>query len=520
MKNIWLSLFLVSGLLITGCDKNFEEINTDPNKLTPASMNYNFVFTSAQLITSGNSDGNAYEDWRNNLIYASCMVQHLSSTTGYWAGDKYTFNAGYNSAYWDNNFPNSIKNIVDVVANLKDDPTQANFYQIARIFKVYAFQRMTDMYGDIPYTEAGIGYLANTTSPKYDKQQEIYNNFLSELEDAASKLSTSALNTVGKADLMYQGDPAKWKKFAYSLMVRVAMRLSKVDPDKAKTWVAKAVAGGVMASNADNALISHETIEAQQPTNHGNGWVLAGVDPDASRLSNTFVTYLKSNNDPRLTYLGAVSTNPGDVEDLGDSDPAIQLGMPNGYDNGGTSTNISNAPNWPGSRNKYSIVNRETFARKNAETFVLTYSATQLLLAEAAQRGWITGTAATFYTNGVTAAMKQLNQVGAKPGVSDAEAAAYLAAHPYSAATGLEQINTQYWVATFMDEIEAWSNWRRSDFPKLTPVVYLGNVTNGTIPRRFTYPTGEVAVNQANYTAGVAGLTNGDKMNSKMWWDK
>src|SRR6478736_1438173 len=152
MKNIWLSLFLVSGLLITGCDKNFEEINTDPNKLTPASMNYNFLFTSSQLITTGNSDGNAYEDWRNNLIYASTMIQHLASTTGYWAGDKYTFNPGYNSAYWDNNYPNSIKNIVDVVANLKDDPAKANFYQIARIFKVYAFQRMTDMYGDIPYS--------------------------------------------------------------------------------------------------------------------------------------------------------------------------------------------------------------------------------------------------------------------------------------------------------------------------------------------------------------------------------
>jgi len=275
-----------------------------------------------------------------------------------------------------------------------------------------------------------------------------------------------------------------------------------------------------MTANTDNAIISHEAIETQQPTNNGNGWVLAGVDPDASRLSNTFVTFLKTNNDPRLTYFGTIATAPTDVKDLGDSDPAIQLGMPNGYDNGGTGTNISNAPNWPGSRNKYSIVNRKTFARKNAETFLLTHSETQLLLAEAAQRTWIAGSAATFYNAGVTAAMKQLNQVGASPGVSDAEVATYLGAHPYNAATGLEQINTQYWVATFMDEIEAWSNWRRSNFPTLTPVVYLGNVTNGTIPRRFTYPTGEVATNQANYTAGVAGLTNGDKMNSRIWWDK
>src|SRR3569833_2785215 len=102
-------------LVISSCDKHFEEINTDPTKLTPSTFNYAYLFTAAELITSGNSDANAYEDWRNNLIYASTLMQHLSSTTGYWGGDKYTYNAGYNSAYWDQNYPNSIKNIVDVV---------------------------------------------------------------------------------------------------------------------------------------------------------------------------------------------------------------------------------------------------------------------------------------------------------------------------------------------------------------------------------------------------------------------
>ena len=167
------------------CDKNFEDINIDPTKLTTDNMNYNYLFTSAQLITSGNSDGNAYEDWRNNLIYASCMIQHLSSTFGYWGGDKYTYNSGYNSAYWHANYNNSIRNIVDVVQNVKDKPEFSNFYNIARILKVFMFQRMTDMYGDIPYTQAGLGYLQGITAPVYDKQEIIYDSMLNELKTKA-----------------------------------------------------------------------------------------------------------------------------------------------------------------------------------------------------------------------------------------------------------------------------------------------------------------------------------------------
>src|SRR5882672_8164164 len=180
MKYKFLLSVFVAGILFTGCDKNFESINTDPEHLTGANINYIYLFTSAELVTSGNSDANSYEDWRNNLIYASCMVQHLSSTFGYWGGDKYTYNSGYNSAYWDANYGNSIKNIVEVVENTKDKADQANFYNIARIFKVFMFQRMTDMYGDIPYSQAGLGYLQGITAPVYDKQEIIYDSMLNE----------------------------------------------------------------------------------------------------------------------------------------------------------------------------------------------------------------------------------------------------------------------------------------------------------------------------------------------------
>jgi hypothetical protein len=524
MKN---KLILITATVVTilgaGCKKNFVAINTDPEHVTSAVMNYAYTFTSAELITSGNSDGNCYEDWRNNLIYASCMIQHLSSTTGYWGGDKYTYNPSYNSAYWDQNYPNTVTNIVETVHHTQNDPTQVNLYNMARIFKAFMFQRMTDMYGDCPYTQAGLGYISGITAPVYDKQQDIYDSLFLELQDAAQNLSTTAANTVGAGDLIYGGDPVEWKKFAYSEMLRLAMRLTKVDPTTAQKWVQVAVQGGVFTSNTDDALIRHQGQHDQ--TANGTGSVLIYQDPDASRLSETFVNYLKSTSDPRLIYMGTVCAAPGVALgspgfDLGDTTWSKQLGQPNGYDLGGAALDISKAPNYPGSQDGYSVVNRYTFARLDAPTFFLTDAETQFLLAEAAERGWVTtGTAASYYVAGVTAAMNQLTETGASPGVSAGQISAYLTANPYNAAAGLQQINTQYWVATFMDEYEAWANWRRSGFPVLTPVNYPNNATGGTIPRRFTYPQGEPATNATNYNAAVADLKDGDKMTSAVWWD-
>jgi len=518
MKNFL--LIVLAGAFLAGCKKDFVAINTDPNHITAANIDFAYLFTNAEMITSGNSDANGYEDWRNNLIYSSCMIQHLSSTAGYWAGDKYTYNAGYNSAYWDDNYNNSITNIVEVVTNTEKKDDLSNLYNIARIFKVFMFQRITDMYGDCPYTEAGLGFIKGITQPKYDKQQDIYANMLSELADAAGKLDAGKSNTVGKADLLYGGDVGQWKKFAYSEMVRLAMRMSKVDAANAQKWVQAAVAGGVMASNADNAIVAHQALTGT-PVPNGTGLILIGNDPNAYRLSKTFVDLLKGTGDPRLSYLGTVCADPTDGTDKGDTTAASQLGQPNGRDapGSGTAFDLSKVANWPGDQNKYSVVNRYTFSRLDAPTFLLTYGETQLLLAEAAQRGWITTSpAATFYNNGVTGAMAMLGaQAGAGP--SDGAIAAYLTANPFNAGDAMNQINTQYWVASFMDENESFANWRRSGYPVLTPVNYPGNVTNGTIPRRFTYPQGEASTNTANYTSAVSGLNNGDKMTSRVWWD-
>jgi len=520
-RRVFTAILSMSLWALTGaCKKDFIEINTDPGVITGDQINYNYLFTSAQLLTSGNTDGYAYEDWRNNLIYSGCMIQHLSSTISYWVGDKYLFDAGYNSAYWDKNYPNSIADIVEVLHDVKTDTTQYNFYQICRIFKAFMFQRMTDMYGDCPYSQAGLGYIAGTILPQYDLQKDIYADLLNELKDAAEKLDPSRPNTVGSADLLYKGDASSWKKFAYSEMVRVAMHLTKVSPDTAQKWVQIAVNGGVMGSNTDNAILHHENITGTPDVN-GSGLVLLGNDPGAYRLSQTFVSFLRNNDDPRLPFLATVCADPMQPADKGDTSSARQLGMPNGYDppNSGGAHDLAGASNWTGSQNDYSVVNRYTYSRLDAPTFFLTKGETELLLAEAAWRGWITDDPAIHYQAGVRAAMLQMgSQAGAGP--SDVQTDAWLANHPYDPAKALQQVNEQYWVAGFMDENECFANWRRSGYPLLTPVSYPGNVTGGTIPRRFTYPQSEASTNTAHYNAAVSRLANGDRMTSRVWWDK
>ena len=504
-------------VILTGCDKKLEEINIDPTKITPQDMEFNYLFTSAELYTAGNASGYSIGIFESSLSYSSTMMQHLSSTSPFeWYGDKYIYDGGFNGAFWVSQYSSSIRTIVAVIENTRQDEKKRNLYNISRILKAFLFQRITDMYGDIPYFEAGLGFISGSTTPKYDSQKVIYDHLLSELEDAAQKLDSMAENTVGNADLFYGGDVTKWKRFAYSEMLRLAMRMSKVDPASAKKWSEKAVTGGVMKSNDDNAICPHEA-KGNNPVSNPVGAKLTLDQGGAYRLSETFIKFLKDNNDPRLRYLATVGENPGD--NLGNTDPAIQLGQPNGYDNSGSATDITNAPNWPGDQNKYSVINRTTFARQDAPTFILTYAETALLLAEAAHNQWVDGLASDYYNKGVKAAILQLNRADAD--ISESEANDYVKAHSLVPGDELKMINTQYWVATFADWNETWCNWRRSGYPQLTEINYQSMPTIGSIPRRFTYPLEEVSVNPQNYREAVARMApvGGDKMTTRVWWD-
>lgn len=520
MKKI-LSLFIASSMVfMSACDGDFEELNKDPNAATAEMFNPAYLFTSAQLFSSRGDNG-------ASLHYAEPFVQHFSTLsdagTFDFFGDKYVYNKGGSETLWKNTFnagTGGTKLIEDVLTMSKDKPEISNLYNMARIWKAVIYHRLTDMYGDVPYTEANQGYYARNFKPKYDTQKDVYYSMLAELEDATGKLDAS--KGAVTADIIYNGDITKWKKFGYSMMLRLGMRLQKVEPTIAESWVKKALAGGVFASVDDNAFVRFpDKTGAQTALVNDESWTLSVSGPSPGKISATYFNFLKSKNDPRLKYTVAVYSNPAQAATK-NTDPAIQKGMPNGFN----LTTIKTDPSWDNSKDQhqYSGVNRDVYAKLDGPRMLITYGEVQFMLAEAVVRGWITGDAATYYKNGVTGAMKNVAKYEATAVITDAEINSYLTANPFVGIAdkekAFEQINTQYWAACFLNGLEAFANVRRSGYPKLTPINYfLGNETDGTYPRRLRYPEDEPVLNTENYNAAVT-RQGPDTFKTRVWWDK
>jgi hypothetical protein len=521
--NIKLYVLVTLILISSSCTKDFQDINTDPVSVNQEQYNPNYLLSTAQLTYTGSTDF-AYETWRGNLIYASTMMQGLSSVIGYWAGDKYMLNEGYTAAYWEKAYPDQVKYAADLVESTRGKAQYNNVHQMGRIWKALIFERLTDLYGDVPYFDAGKGYYTSVLYPKYDSQQAIYADLLKEVDEAGNALSASGDAVSG--DVIYGGDVTKWKRFASSLMLRMAMRLTKADATLAQSYITKAV-GKTMINDADNAFIKHD-VSGGRITQNRNSQVLAGDGGQENfytRWSATFINFLKSNNDPRLGKVAVTKLflTDGTKNQNGafDATPAVQKGMPNGKDLSGLAGRDVRQDASFTAFVDYSSPH-PGMIKKDGITFILTYAESELLWAEAAQRYNIGGVAATHYNAGVTAAMTYLVQYDPAMAVTGGDAAAYLLAHPYVAANGLEMIAQQYWAhtITMLDFYETWSNWRRTGFPVLTPIVYPNTNTGGVIPRRFPYPLAEGVSNATNYNAASAAVQGGDKLVGKVWWDK
>jgi hypothetical protein len=494
-------ILLIAALLTlhTSCDDGFEELNVDPTAATE--INPNFQFTWVQLRTSGGR----YENWRANLIYSSMMMQHFAATCSYWTGDKYTWNGGYSSSLFDRAYNEQVRDMQDLIHTLETtEGADQAMLGMAKIWRVVIFHRLTDLYGDVPYFQAGKGFLEAVDFPEYDAQQDIYMDMLAELEAGIGLLSSG--DGFGGADLIYAGNLDQWKRFGYSLMLRLAMRLSEADESTAKAWVTKALDGGVMQSNDDIAYIQH-TEGPEGINRNGIGEVLDkanGFGDDCPRLSKTLVDWMVDAGDPRIDIFGVLPVNGSEHN-----------GMPNGLDE----TTIQENPNGT-SVDDFSSFNPVIVSVASPMVFQ-TYAETQFLIAEAIKRGWATGSAEEHYNNGVRAGMQQWEIYDASFAVDDAAVDTYLANNPFD--DTYEQIGWQYWAATFLNTYETFANWRRTGYPELVPVNYPGNVTGGEIPRRMMYPGGEIGLNP-NLDAALSrqNMTTdfSTQMTVPVWWDQ
>lgn len=530
MKKRLIYGWLIAGATFaTSCTKNFDEVNTDPYKATAENFNPNFLVSQAQIQFS--------QTGYDQLLFQSMWVQSLASTFDYYAnGDKYVlrgsgtgyYNRTWNRAYGALTFVDEMKNLIQGKAEY------SNLDACGTILRVLFIQRVTDLYGDAPYSQEGQAKSGNVT-PVFDKQQDIYKAMLSQLETATAALDASKGGPT--SDLFYSGDVAKWKRLGYSLMLKVAMRMTKVDAATAKTYAEKAYAGGTMTSIADNAKVLTDS-----PNGNGNSNTDALLVPDdlrEVRWGRTLIDFMKSTTDPRVSAVAEIPAGNGkaanEAQAIGNNTYSLQIGMPNGYDLNGGATDISRAPNYPGATpaasatdaaaplGKYSRPRFAVYEDRSAVNMIYTYGESELLLAEAATRGWNTGSASTHYANALAADMRSLAQMNGTPQavVSETDIATYVTAHPLVPANALQQINMEYYVvtSTTFNFNETYANWRRSGYPALTPVTYPGQYISGSIPRRLPYPITLPQTNGANYQAAVASM-GGDTFATRVWWDK
>lgn len=516
------SLVLAFLFASQACDKDkLAELNVNKNAVTDIDMAY--LLSTATLRIGGE-----YENTRTNMLYSATMIQHSASIAGYFSGDKYFYNAQYSGAYMERHYTDVIRLFSEVISKTAKDPNLANLNATATILRAFDLHRMTDLYGDIPYTQAGYGLESQDNwFPKYDNQKDIYAAIVKDVKAARDKLSTSA-KSLGAQDVIYGGDVAKWKKFANALLMRVGMRMQKKDEATGKAIFAEAYASGTFTSNADNGTIKYLNGPSGFNRNGLNDgyWNTYKYSRDC-KISKTFIDWMRANNDPRLMIISGGTGNP-DVPATWNIDPSAQKGLPNGFTSttildGNTLTAAEKAEfNKPGvGRTMFSMLNLK-YCDWEDPYYLISFAETELLAAEGAVRGWITANAEDKFKSGVTAAVTAWTAFDPSFVRSAGDIDKYISGRKFAAADNngkLRLIGEEFWAATWLNDIESYSNWRRTGIPALTPTKDANRYKQiGEIPRRLIYWESEISGNPANYKAAVDRI-GGDEFTTKMWWD-
>lgn len=460
----------VAAVLLGSCKKFDGSMNVDPNRPSKAS--------GTQLIASA-------ERWLPDVSsspYGVHYPQHLSNTT-FPDNSRYT-TINFNFYGWYTGPLMDLETVLTSPLDANEGPV-ANQRAVAKILKAYFYWFLTDRWGDIPYSEALKG--KNNFTPKYDKQQDIYNALFKLLDEANAEIVTGSGTSI-RNDMVYNGDMAKWKKLANTIRLLMALRLSKVDATKGAAEFNTALTNGIMTSNSDNFTYQHladkdnESFWYTQMVRMGRLWYA---------VSKPLVDTMQASADPRLPVF-ADKNSAGDY--VGLAYGLTSTVSPNTVSLLGTNLRLQNSP-----------------------VYLVTYAQAQFARAEAAKRGWISGGDAT-----AKAAYEAAIQASIAQWTGSASGAAAFLAQPrivYNPAIALQQIATQRWVHLFLHGYEAWAEWRRTGYPLLTAAP---GANGDRIPRREAYPTIEQSNNAANYQAAVAAFPYGgaDDLNARVWWDK
>jgi hypothetical protein len=464
------NIYLIIGLLITGlisCTSDFDEINVNPNQPITAPAT-NVLGYSIQSI--------AQRFGSTEIFYPGAFVGYTAKGT-YNLVNRYAEVAP--SSHWTNLFSYAIQNLNYVIES-SPNANQRNIKAAAMVMKAYAFQLLVDTYGPIPYTEYG-KMREGIVYPKYDNEKVVYTDLLTSLKEANSMFNATTGGKIGVGDLIYSGDVAKWKKFCNSLRLRLAIRISKVEPALAASNISEilndATTYPVFSSNTDNATLKFPGADWMEP------WASAYKGVPDVKIGKPIVDKLLSLNDPRLPFY-AKANNSGNY-----------VGLEIGAD--ATST--------------ISLVSDRFMQTETGTVFFQKYAEVEFIRAEAAKLGIITSSAQTAYENGVKASLAEYS-------VPEATITAYLGTSGVSWTNDINQIYEQKWIALFRQCWEAWAEQRRTDYPALGLAVNSSVSGHNRTPFRFSYPIEERNLNGDNVPASV---TEKDMFwGYQIWWDK
>lgn len=563
----------VPAACLTSCSNEYlEDINTDKTK--PFTIDPNAQLTTGLLQTYG--DFSIMDTYR---CYVTGFTQYFSGgwNVSNYAGAVHADNDMLR-AIWDGLYNVSIKNLTDAIYRSTE---MDNVNAVLRIHKAYLMSVLTDMYGDVPCSEAGLGYIEKISTPKYDKQEDIYNWLFTELEACIDQLQNSKTTEAVTGDVTsLGGDRAKWAKYANSLRLRYAMRISDVNPTKAKEEFEKAINAscGFIADASDNAYIKYTDSPftlydgARDLDFRVNalGEMLYGQDSDSPTfICRTFFEQMKNTSDPRLYRICRHYLNPkrsavkADDEwnvDVTDEVVAFENSAEGALADGMSyACNVGAAwwHNWVSAPSNDKIPTLEALVAQYPEVgfdqsnynarmmrpflsiklekaecpgVLMTSAEVHFLMAEAISKGWtVTGTVEDHYNAGVRESMKMLNDYYDINKITDAEIEAFIAANPVgtTAEKQKENINTQAWILHVMNPNEAWANLRRSDYPVIADrnkydkwtADFTYDDNNINTPVRLKYPNLEAKYNKENYEKAIADLGGTDDWHKRVWWD-
>lgn len=556
-------LIAAMAFTLSACsDSHMEEINTDETKVT--NLDPNAQLTTSLLQTYG--DFSLMDTYRN---YITGFTQHFA---GGWNVTNYAGAVHHEDdiarRIWDRYYEVAIKNLVDAIHKSED---KDNLNAALRIHRVFLLSVLADTYGDIPASEAGLGYISGISTPKYDTVEEIYNWFFEELSACEAQLGTGSDRISGDVTSL-GGEVAKWKKYANSLRMRYAMRISDVNPQKAQKEFEAAVGAGYIASAADDAYIKYsdspftyyDGANDYDFRTNALGEILYGQDPSSPTfVSSTLFYQMQNTSDPRLYRICRHYYNikrsqvkPDKEQNIDLTDEVLAYFKRAGIGEEPCNTGAAWYENWMNVAETKEFPTLQKWADNDANTYdnsdyrarlmrpclnidfempscpgiLFTYAEAELLLAEAKTKGWnVGGEAESHYEAGVRAAMEMLNNYYLTSNkISSDEIDSFLARNPLSD-NPKEAINTQAWILHLMNPSEAWANMRRSDYPAVLDRSRLGTFPGDgfvyddpdlSMPTRLRYPELEGQYNSINYHAAIERMGGTDDWHKSLWWDR